>query len=310
MRLTRRTLVCSGAAALARIATAEDTCGKCSPCDETLACFDPKKFVDTKGIRHVVYVAGKGPPVLVLHELPGLTKQDIRLANKLICDGYTALVPLLFGNPGDDRFLHFLFTVCGKDQFDCDGKDRTPSPTAWIREFSTTIRTTWKEGMGIGVIGMCLTGEFPIALLGNPDVKAAVMCQPTDPFNALTLIHLGPGSKLSVSVEDMGNAQKFSGPILGIRYARDPLCPEARFRTLAHLFPHRFYWLELEGHHHSSLGEDLCDAAFQEVRLYLGQQLKGASPIPGKKFPNLSQLTATAPRKKVSCGTQIHGCES
>jgi hypothetical protein len=80
---------------------------------------------------------------------------------------------------------------------------------------------------------------------------------------------------------------------------------------LAGLFPKRFYWLELAGNAHSSLGEDLCDAAFEEVRLYLGQQLKGASPIPGKTFPNLAKLTATPPKEKVSCpGTKSHGCHA
>jgi dienelactone hydrolase len=310
MRLTRRTLILSGAGPLARIAAAKNTCGQCSPCGETLACFDPKPFVDSKGIRHIVYVGGQGPTVLVLHELPGLTKQDIRLANKLVCNGYTALVPVLFGNTGDDRFWHFLFTVCGKDQFDCRGSGHPPPSAAWLSEYCATVRSTWKDGLGVGVIGMCLTGEIPILLLSNPDVKAAVMCQPTDPFNVLTPVHLGPGSKLGLSDQDIGNARKSAVPILGIRYSGDSLCPEAGFKTLAGLFPDRFYWLELEGHHHSSLGEDLCDAAFQEVCLYLGQQLKGASPIPGKKFPNLSQLTATAPRKKVSCGMHTHGCES
>jgi dienelactone hydrolase len=300
-----------GAAALARIAAASDT-SQCPPCDESIKSFDPQPFTDGKGIRHVVYVAGQGPPVVVLHELPGLAPQDIRLAKKLVGEGYTALVPLLFGAPCDNRFAHFVHTVCRKDQFDCGRSGKTPPAVDWIREYCATVRKTWKDGLGMGVIGMCLTGEFPIPLLANPDVKAAVMCQPTDPFNGLTLIHLGPGSRLSVSGEDISNAQKSGVPILGIKYSGDPYCPDARFDTLARLFPKRFYWLELEGHHHSSLGEDLCDAAFDEVRLYLGRQLKGASPISGKTFPNLAQLTTTPPKKKATCQMQMHknGCES
>jgi len=43
----------------------------------------------------------------------------------LICDGYTTLVPLPFGDPHDCRAAHFLSTICGKDQFDCGASGRT-----------------------------------------------------------------------------------------------------------------------------------------------------------------------------------------
>ena len=42
----------------------------------------------------------------------------------------------------------------------------------------------------VGVIGMCLTGAFPLALLGE-GVQAAVLCQPTLPFNALFMRPIG-----------------------------------------------------------------------------------------------------------------------
>ena len=310
MKLSRRGLIFSGAGVLSRIAKASGSCSQCRPCDETIACFDPLPITDSKGGRHTVYVAGQGPPVVVLHELPGLTPQDIRLANKLVCEGYAVLLPLLFGQPGDNRFSHYLHTICGKDQFNCAGSGQTPRPVDWVREYCASIRKTWREGLGIGVIGMCLTGEFPIPLMALPDVKAAVMCQPTDPFNILTLIHLGPGSKLSLAGSDIEAAQKSGLPILGIKYAGDPYCPDARFKALAKLFPGRFYWLELAGHRHSSLGEHLCDAAFDEVSRYLGQQLKGVSPIPGKKFPNLAQLTDGPPKSKISCGMPANNCKS
>ena len=297
--------VLSGLAGGSDVNTAPDGC---SHCDETIQCLKPLDFKDAKGTSHRVYVGGSGPPVVVLHELPGLTKSDIRFAKMLIEDGYTALVPLLFGNPGDDRFTYNLFHICGQNQFDCGGSDRTPPPVEWIREFCSSIRETWKEGLGAGVIGMCLTGEFPLALLTVPAMRAAVMCQPTDPFNLLTLVHLGPGSKLSLSDDDVKAAQnKSTIPILGIRYAGDPYCPPTRFDTLGKKFPNRFFRLDLDGHHHSSLGEDFCEVAFEEVRRYLSQQLKGSSA--GGKFPALSKLPGDF-RGPNPCGTMAAGCKS
>lgn len=77
----------------------------CSHCDQTINCLTPQEFEYPKGTKHRIYIGGSGPPVVVLHELPGLTKADLGFAKRLIESGYTALVPLLFGNPGEDRFF-------------------------------------------------------------------------------------------------------------------------------------------------------------------------------------------------------------
>jgi dienelactone hydrolase len=313
--ISRRSLILSTlgftAGALASGAQTELHPLGCSACDDTISCFEPFDFTDSKGVSHRIYAHGEGPPVLVLHELPGLTPADIHLAKMLIADGYTALVPLLFGEPGDDRFLHYFFSVCGPGQFDCGGTKQTPDAIKWLREFCVKGREKWTGGLGLGVVGMCLTGEFPLALLSDPNVRAAVMCQPTGPFNLLTQIRLGPKAKLSLDTTDIELAQTKSDiPILGLRYAKDPYCPRERFDHLHDLFPSRFYRLDLAGaHHHSSLGKDLCDVAFEEVRLYLGQQLKGVSPIPNRKFPPKSALIP-GPSSPYSCSPHNHDCKS
>ncbi len=40
------------------------------------------------------------------------------------------------------------------------------------------------DGPGIGGIGMCLTGTLPLALLGNSNVMAPVVCQPGLPLSS------------------------------------------------------------------------------------------------------------------------------
>ena len=40
-----------------------------------------------KGIQHEVYTIGKGPGVMLMHELPGMTTECLALANKLAASG-------------------------------------------------------------------------------------------------------------------------------------------------------------------------------------------------------------------------------
>ena len=57
------------------------------------------------GISHTVYRKGEGPGVVLMHELPGLTKDCIALGNCLVENGYRVYMPLLFGNPGDRKLI-------------------------------------------------------------------------------------------------------------------------------------------------------------------------------------------------------------
>jgi hypothetical protein len=41
----------------------------------------------SESVEHGVYVKGSGRPVLLLHELPGLTDPVVRLADRLIAEG-------------------------------------------------------------------------------------------------------------------------------------------------------------------------------------------------------------------------------
>ncbi len=53
-------------------------------------------------IRHRVFWTGDGSPVLVLHELPGLSPAALRFGRRLAARGFRVYLPLLFGEPGQD----------------------------------------------------------------------------------------------------------------------------------------------------------------------------------------------------------------
>jgi hypothetical protein len=58
-------------------------------------------------IQHAVYwktksqPGEKSPAVLVMHELPGLTENCLKFADRLVNQGFTVYLPLLFGQLGE-----------------------------------------------------------------------------------------------------------------------------------------------------------------------------------------------------------------
>jgi dienelactone hydrolase len=270
--------------------------------------FDSYCFTDSKGARHQVYVTGQGgPPVLLLHELPGLVDHDLQAARCVGGLGYRVVTPLFFGKPGrKSRWWTTAlnsFRVCDDDEFAC-AEDRETSPiVSWLRELCAAARTEWPEGNGVGIIGMCLTGAFPVAMLQESSVVAAVLCQPTMPFSVFDPFGwFNDESALGLNPEDVKKAKNGSAaPLLGIRYTRDRLCRPPRFKRLAAEFGTRFYRMDLAGKGHSTLAFDFCPEAFDEVRRFLNQYLRTPPDPTLGPFPSRSK--SNSPHE-----VRIEGC--
>ncbi len=251
--------------------------------------FDDFCFSDRAGRRHQVYVAnGGGPPVILLHELPGLVDEDLTTARQLANHGYTVIVPLLFGEAGGSgHSIKYAASLCGKDQFACNEGEMTSPHVVWLRDLASEVWTRWPLGRGMGVIGMCLTGAFPLALLSDPHVKATVLCQPTLPINLFSRFGLFTDKKaLALSPDDLKHAKERDDvPVLGLRYTGDWRARSQRFERLAKEFSTRFYRMDIVGNHHSTIALDYCDFAFDEVKAFLNQYLR-TEPDPSiHKFP-------------------------
>lgn len=276
--------------------------------------FDEYCFRDSRGRARQVYVAdGGGPPVILLHELPGLTEADLDAAALLAKgpdqhgqprkDTYTVIAPLLFGQPGGEGdWRRHRREVCGAEQFACSDGEATSPHVAWLIELVRDVRQKWPSGQGVGVIGMCLTGAFPLAMLKEPAVVAPVLLQPTVPFNAWTYFGwFTDKERLGIHPDDLAAAKRRDAPILGIRYRDDWRCRAPRFNRLAREFGKRFFRLDLPGDHHSTIGSDFCDQAFLEVRMFLNQHLR-SSPEPIGTFPRLSEPGVDHEvRKEITC---------
>jgi dienelactone hydrolase len=185
---------------------------------------------------------GGGPPVVVLHEILGLNAGCFALGDRLFEKGFDVFLPLLFGDVGGHGILGGYFRSCGTRQYSCASKDKAsailPSLLAFCEQASRLA-----NDKPIGVIGMCLTGAFPIWLLRSPVVAAPVLCQPTMPFSLF-----GPGepTALGLSRDDLQPAlRRQDVPLLGLRFTRDRRCPPQRFTALRELFGERFQTREI-----------------------------------------------------------------
>ncbi|MFO0574271.1 MAG: dienelactone hydrolase family protein [Polyangia bacterium] len=249
------------------------------------------------GITHPVYRRGSGPGVVLMHELPGITPEVIRLARYVADAGFTVVMPCLFGTPGRDNSGLYLATelarICVRKEFSLLAK-KQPGPIAdWLR---TLCRNVHAEigGRGIGVIGMCLTGNFALSMMADPCVMAPVISQPSLP------LPIGSERRCALQIPDdelVKIKQRASEgvPVLGLRFTADGGCPDERFARLRSELGERLETIEIDSspgnRHgipqsaHSVLTLDLVDqqghptrAALERVLSFLGKELQKDAP--------------------------------
>lgn len=228
-------------------------------------------LLDVLGRRVLRIGPVTGAPVLLLHELPGMTPDDMELARKLAKDEFNVYLPLLFGDVGQDSVIAGYSQSCQRD-FVCTKKSRHSPVLERIDELSSWISSDTKRPLGI--IGMCLTGIFPLALL-RAGVDAAVTCQPTVPFTPLPFFRpiLSQKEDLGLGDVDMKRAKSVDVPFLTTRYEKDGLCPPKRIEALAKEFRTRVASIEVKGKGHSVLASSFDPDAYTDAVTYLRVRL-------------------------------------
>ena len=244
-----------------------------------------------QGIEKQVYTAGEGPIVVLLHEVPNPYPEVFELALRLVNTGYQVFLPVLFGTPNQPfstrRAVSHISRLCIQREFAVFASNRSSPVTDWVRSLCLEIQRE-KQQDGIGLIGMCLTGNFALALLAEPWMLAPVLSQPSLPFPISSRLSKG------LHVDDSVLKQAKKRPdlqILGFRFTHDFLCPKARFQTLRDTFGTRFQGIEINSgpfngysiplSAHSVLTKDFVNEqghptqeAFRKMVDFLNQQLK------------------------------------
>jgi dienelactone hydrolase len=198
------------------------------------------------GASHDVYRAGsrQAPPLLLMHELPGVAPGLLLFAERLLAAGFQVHIPHLFGVVGQRQPLRNALRLCVSREFAYLRAGVSAPVTRWLRALVAQISADNAQS-NVGVIGMCLTGAFVIPLILHPSVVAAVAAQPSVPLSALHLLTGWEGGEqaaaLNVSAEDIAAArtrlQSGDSHLLAVRCRADRLCPAAKLQRLQQEFP-------------------------------------------------------------------------
>jgi dienelactone hydrolase len=199
--------------------------------------FSVREFT-SNGISHRVYRKGAGPDVLLMHELPGMTPRFINLARTVADAGFTVHLPLFFGEPGEEHTVLSLARLCISREFRLFARGGGSPIVDWLRAYGRNIFAK-NGGRAIGVVGLCLTGNFAIALLADAFTLAPVAGEPSLPF----AITAAGRASIAVTDEDLARAQarnKAGVRLLCLRFSNDCISPRERFAAIEASFPANF----------------------------------------------------------------------
>lgn len=187
----------------------------------------------------VVYVAGRGPAVIVMPEMPGISPDVVRFARWVRDAGFTVFLPSLFGVDGAYPTVELAEPIvkraCVSKEFRAFAGGGTSPVAAWLRALAREAHGEC-GGPGVGAVGMCFTGNFALTMALEPAVIAPVLNQPSLP--------LDDPAGLELSSEDAAAIRRRFDrddlTALAYRFDNDKWCTGQRFAAYARLLGDRF----------------------------------------------------------------------
>jgi dienelactone hydrolase len=243
--------------------------------------YDREEF-EFEGLRRPVFTRGRGPGIVVMTEVPGIYDEVIRFADRLVDAGYRVYLPDLIGEAGrpfsNGYALRSIARACIAREFHVMASRGSSPITHWLRALARKAHAEC-GGPGVGCIGMCLTGNFGLAMMVDEAVMAPVLSQPSLPFP------LGADRRAALHVSDEELAivkQRVAEQgckVLGLRFTADPMCPPERFESLRRELGEGFEGIEIDStagnphglasSAHSVVTRDLVDEAGHPTRAAL-----------------------------------------
>ncbi len=209
-----------------------------------LPAFDPledfeRRNVTLLGERKLVFVAGTGPAVIVMTEMPGISPHVARFARFVRDAGFTVWMPNLFGEPGRMptplRGAGVIARACVSREFRAFAANASSPVTKWLRALAAHAHPLC-GGKGVGAIGMCFTGNFALSMMLEPAMLAPVLSQPSLPLLHASGMHIAPDElaqvKARMDAEDL--------TVLAYRFDGDPFCRAERFAAYEAALGDRF----------------------------------------------------------------------
>jgi dienelactone hydrolase len=255
-----------------------------------LSTYAEESFTNSR-TTHRLFRKGHGPAVIVIAEMPGISPMVLGFADRVVALGCTAIVPDLFGTAGRDpmagrkvvstpRTAGTILATCVRREFTAFAIGSSSPVVDWLRALARHEHRRC-GGPGVGVVGMCFTGGFALAMAVDDSVLAPVLSQPSLP------LPISASRKASIDTSDEAIAvvaQRCAVEglqVLGLRFDGDPFVPPERFELLRRRLGDGFVAIELEqadgnpngplAHRHSVLTGDLIDEPGEPTRAALDQ---------------------------------------
>jgi dienelactone hydrolase len=243
-----------------------------------------------------VHVAGVGPAVIVMSEMPGISPAVARFARWVRDAGFTVYMPSLFGRDGAlataEEGAAVFQRACVSAEFNALAGGRSSPVTTWLRALARLAHAEC-GGPGVGAIGMCFTGNFALTMMLEPSMLAPVLAQPSLPLKEPAGLEIAPEELAAVRAR----LERENLNVLAYRFKGDKICRAERFAAYAAALGERFVARELPDsaanpdaapfharyvpYPHSVVTEHLIDAAGEptvaardEILAFFGERLR------------------------------------
>lgn len=198
-----------------------------------------QRDVKLLGKTRRVHVAGTGPAVIVMAEMPGISPYVARFARWVRDAGLTVYMPSLFGVdgvlPGNGKAMVTLARACIGKEFRAFASNASSPVTQWLRALAAQAHREC-GGKGVGAIGMCFTSNFALSMMLEKAVIAPVLSQPSLPMHNPAGLAIAPEElaavKARMEAEDL--------TVLAYRFAGDSFCRAERFAAYEKALGDRF----------------------------------------------------------------------
>lgn len=263
--------------------------------DDTLEDFE-RRLVTLQEQQKTVFVSGRGPAVIVLAEMPGISPQVARFARWVRDAGFTVFMPSLFGRDGgyplagEGRAV--MQRACVSAEFRAFAANASSPVTQWLRALASLAHAEC-GGPGVGALGMCFTGNFALSMMLEHSVLAPVLCQPSLPLNDPGGLEISPAEVATVRER----LEREDLTVLAYRFEGDRFCTAQRFQAYSAALGSRFvarvlpssaahpnpppFFAEVVGCPHSVVTAHLIDAAGEptlaardEILAFFSQRLR------------------------------------
>ncbi|WBY02523.1 dienelactone hydrolase family protein [Ramlibacter tataouinensis] len=205
---------------------------------DPLADFQPRDFT-FDGLGKRVYVAGRGPAVVVMTEMPGISPQVARFARWVRDAGFTVYMPSLFGRDGAvptaEEGVAVFKRACVSAEFRALAAGSPAPAIRWLRRLAAAAHAEC-GGPGVGAIGMCFTGNFALSMMLEAPTLAPVVCQPSLPMEDPAGTGLAP-AELGAIRERL---EREDLTVLALRFEGDRWCTAQRFEAYRQALGPRF----------------------------------------------------------------------